>query len=62
MDPDEALATLLRVVERMRTQGGPRDIPDAYDSLEIMVDHFEALDEWLSTGGYPPAGWALPRS
>lgn len=44
MDPDEALAIIRRAVED--------EAP--YDALEA----WEALDKWLSNGGFLPKAWA----
>lgn len=53
MDPDEVLHRL-----RMEAQGilrGEESSPAA------MAEAFEALDQWLSNGGFLPSDWAVKR-
>lgn len=51
MDPDTTLETLRALVYRME-QG--QDTGDGTWALEL----FDALDNWMTHGGYPPASWA----
>ena len=46
MDPDE---TLRRLRELVRANN--------YDDYENILEHFDALDEWLSKGGFLPRAW-----
>jgi hypothetical protein len=48
MDPDEVLARLRALVDK--------DEWDA-DDMGAMSDYFDALDTWLSKGGFLPAAW-----
>lgn len=58
MDPNTALTEIRRAVA---------ETDDACyaccasASLRDVLDRFEALDEWLSTGGFLPAQWADNR-
>jgi hypothetical protein len=57
MDPDE---TLRRIREQIQNVPSADEQPEAvldyaYDAL---VEHFQALDEWLSKGGYVPRAWS----
>lgn len=57
MDPNEALAELreaFRKADEAARQGN-----DARTGLYYgaAADHFEALDDWLSRGGWPPVDW-----
>lgn len=45
MDPDEALRLLIDAL--------------AAGDLPAAREHFTALEEWSSMGGYPPAAYAL---
>lgn len=46
MDPNDALKNLKQAL--------------ADGDLEAAKDYFEALDEWLSKGGFFPAAWNMP--
>ena len=58
MDPDQALKNAREAVAKMNnwdpavdgTEEGP---PSAWD----LKDAFEALDEWLTGGGFLPQDW-----
>lgn len=58
MDPNEALRVLRLTIKQMRVDEHP-DIRRAH--AEEIAEHFEALDGWLSTGGFAPQDWQ-PRS
>jgi hypothetical protein len=49
MDPDTTLEALRRLMEDIHE--GDEDI------LDSIVEHFQALDEWLSDGGLLPEDW-----
>jgi hypothetical protein len=57
MDPDEALKQIREVVSKIRNDETARTL-DAYAELETITDAFEALDDWLSSGGFLPKDWA----
>ena len=52
MDPDEALRLLRVAVERVWADG------DRSSLAEEVAERVEALDDWLSGGGFPPAAWS----
>ncbi len=50
MDPNEALAQLRRYAD-----AAVDDAPE--DWLDMAPELFQALDDWLSRGGFLPADW-----
>lgn len=54
MNPNVALATARIAVDQFRAADNVQDAMRAADSL---VEAFEALDEWMSSGGFPPKAW-----
>jgi len=54
MDPDAVLAKAREALSTLRTRD---DIDSA--ALDDLLDAFEALDAWLSRGGFPPKDWRL---
>lgn len=48
MDPDKALAELREALQELAND------PDAW---EDVIEKFEALDGWLSKGGFLPKAW-----
>lgn len=62
MDPDEALKNAREAAKRIQrvrdadTSDETLDEDDAFD----LADAFEALDGWLSKGGFQPAAWRDP--
>lgn len=60
MDPDAALARCLAALAAFRKA---QDEGDADDLLVAtgteLADAFEALDGWLSGGGFRPRRWAV---
>lgn len=58
MDPDAALANARTLVARLRrAQAQGQDQAVASVAAEL-ADAFDALDDWLSGGGFLPAAWA----
>lgn len=55
MDPNETLRLLRLTIAQMRVDENP-DIRKAH-AAEV-AEYFEALDEWLSRGGFLPAAWS----
>jgi hypothetical protein len=56
MDPDEALA-LARHFAKAAAECSEDDLEGAHDQLAIAVGHYQALDDWLSKGGFRPVAW-----
>lgn len=54
MDPNATLAEMRGIVEQWNTNA-PGD--EAYHLLSLLTDHVEALDKWLSSGGFLPSVW-----
>ena len=54
MDPDAALAAIREAIMRIETSGRQYENHPDVDSL---IEHFQALDEWLSKGGFSPNSW-----
>jgi len=57
MDPDEALRRLREAAARVREEISKGFGGDPMDDVSTMLDHFEALDGWLSNGGFAPKAW-----
>jgi hypothetical protein len=58
MDPDEALNRVRAMLRRYSETGDTADIPD----VATLADALEALDAWLSAGGFLPAAWQEGRA
>ncbi len=54
MDPNETLRALRELVEQVHND----DEGDVNDQLEDFAGYFEALDGWISKGGFLPREWA----
>ena len=52
MDPN---ATLAQIRDLVAQQNGAVDLDD--DDILTLCERFEALDVWLTNGGFPPADW-----
>ena len=63
MDPDETLRMIRHYraeVQRMRDAADRGVRVDRHDfnvAAESLAEYVEALDEWLSKGGFVPAAW-----
>lgn len=55
MDPDEALKKAREALSDHRN--GRLNAAEQADVLQELADAFEALDGWLSKGGFPPRAW-----
>jgi hypothetical protein len=55
MDPNEALKNARIALERVRSS--PFNVIDVSIADEL-ADAFEALDGWLTNGGFLPTAWA----
>lgn len=58
MDPDAALADLR---ENVNAWLADPDNPKLLPHLAAVAAGFDALDSFLSRGGFLPAAWLLPR-
>ena len=58
MDPDETLRLLRLTIKQMQSEGH-RDFAEVFIAhAEEVIEYFEALDEWLTKGGFYPQDWA----
>lgn len=55
MDPDTALE-FLRIAVRKLSE----ETADWVD-VKLLVEQFEALDDWLTRGGHLPSAWCVRR-
>ncbi len=63
MDPNTVLENARKVAARIiraSDQAGGGDTGMEVDG-ETLAEAFQALDEWLSKGGFPPADWDRTR-
>ncbi len=60
MDPDEALANLRKLMQQLYDELPGPDIQSTRieDLASEIVEQFEALDGWLTRGGFLPAAWS----
>jgi hypothetical protein len=56
MDPSETLQEIRELLIAHRKSNGYKG------TLEEVAERVEALDDWLSKGGYPPDEWAPPTA
>jgi hypothetical protein len=54
MDPNQTLHDLRTAVADYRTA---TSVSAADDAADRLAEHIQALDRWLSMGGFPPAAW-----
>jgi len=54
MDPDETLRQLRHTVAEY---GQATDPEQKLQAADRVIDHAEALDQWLTNGGFRPAAW-----
>lgn len=59
MDPDEALAKLREALQLYYRRY--RDKGTGLEEADQMADGIEALDDWLSRGGFLPEDWSKNR-
>lgn len=63
MDPNEALKNARAALAALRTRLDDGEEPTSDTDAEVadhagdLADAFEALDGWLSKGGFLPAAW-----
>lgn len=56
MDPTVTVRELREAVVELRWLN--RDAPDDVQrATNTVIEHWDALDTWLSNGGFPPAQW-----
>ena len=57
MDPNEALERMRAAVRWELDRDGTRPAHEIIENAGEMADAFEALDDWLTRDGFPPAAW-----
>jgi len=58
MDPNAALLELRRLTDLMANRGQrPFTSTVMIDNVDRMIELFQGLDNWLSSGGFPPEVW-----
>lgn len=57
MDPNQALKNARKALARFRAD----ETTEQDDNACELVDAFEALDEWLTKGGFMPDAWYQRR-
>lgn len=63
MDPNEALRmarlAFKRIVneEKFPDEMNRTELSRFLEDVQSLADHFEALDQWLSKGGFLPDAW-----
>ena len=61
MDPNEALKKARAALTACRKANDEGRYDDERDEAESALSHFEALDEWLTKGGFMPDAWYQRR-
>ena len=60
MDPEQALTDIRRLISELEPLRQGDDVVHAgtvQDEVLELMEKFEALDEWLTKGGFPPSDW-----
>jgi hypothetical protein len=58
MDPNEALRRIRAAIADLQSAESSSAVSVAADEL---AEHTQALDEWMSRGGFLPTAWAAGR-
>lgn len=56
MDVNETLATIRRLTAKFHDTSWPWDDTET----DLLVENVEALDAWISSGGFLPLQWRKP--
>jgi len=57
MDPNEALRIIRSIVSEWDAGNGDRPEYSVHDAWYQLAETCQALDEWLSRGGFLPSAW-----
>lgn len=60
MDPNVSLAKIREAVGELRQADDDGLWSDDSSQIGMLLESFEALDGWLSTGGFLPKDWSRP--
>lgn len=55
MDPDETLRLIRLTIKQMKVDDNVKILTAHADEL---IEYFEALDKWLTEGGFSPVEWS----
>jgi hypothetical protein len=55
MDPNEALRIIREARAELFSEGEPYDP----ETVRTLIEHVDALDVWLSKGGFKPTDWII---
>jgi hypothetical protein len=55
MDPNKALTTIREVIAGILDGSGACEVHE----LDEMAESFQALDEWITKGGFLPEAWCV---
>lgn len=58
MDPNEALRQLRLLVKQLQAEDGNPPYPTFVQHARDLAEYADALDGWLSHGGFLPTPWA----
>jgi transposase-like protein len=63
MDPDIALANAREAAAQFNSleRSWPVDSADVIAAAAEAIEHYQALDEWISKGGFLPNAWQYRR-
>lgn len=61
VDPEQCLKELREAIAEMKHEMSEGFAGDLGDAAEKTIDRFEALDGWLSRGGFLPEDWKKGR-
>jgi hypothetical protein len=59
MDPNECLREMRKLAKSVRKDGSEGEAYEdrCWPDIERLCDLVEALDGWMSSGGFPPKAW-----
>ena len=57
MDPDACLSEIRETILALKEAGNRGSVIEAYGHGETLAEYVQALDEWLTGGGFLPASW-----
>lgn len=57
MDPDTALESARRAQSKWNDASANGDVRMALEAGDELSKAFEAIDQWMTKGGFPPRGW-----
>lgn len=57
MDPNETLRQIRQAIQRANAVTGAYSQDEFHAEMASVPELFEALDEWIQSGGFLPADW-----